>query len=746
MSFGNQISIGKLGITGAIKQKLLEEHISVKNFDISVWQEIMDAIKDDENLKKIYTGSRNLRDKNAFQVAKETTVQISENLWNKVLNIVNRHNGTTTMQAATQQSQPISAATQLNSKPSALQRLYLQSEYPNLPFNSNGDIDFGELTLDKLKARFPESDYLIETNTEHGECITVKNKKNGKYIMTCANTTNFKGDKLQIVSFEHDGMLTQLDYQDGKFAQRTTFNIDEKNCFLDTQESFDKNGELISKTIWNKDNTSFITQEYSNGILCREITYVKNDSVFNITEDKNILLYKLIEDITKRNNANESGIGFLPKTNEIENNILNGISSNTVIPVLIDYKETTGRALMQDIIDNKLGLKYEKQKELLKHLTSMTRESSSAQHDEEHYFEGQSLGFEIQFALKNNDKEMLKEALGKVNKDNIAFVLNKIYNIQGNDNFADFSDKLYPQLLQMLGEDSGTYILNFGNSIIQHIYEKGGYIKDIVEDLNSNMDSWNKSVVNYTRLLNRCNAGHTSTITGKPDGKIDINNIQQAGTGDCWLIASILSATNKNQKGLDYINSMLSVDTNGNVTVELKGVNKKYVISAEEIEKSNHLASGDPDIRAIEIAIDKYMKELAYETTSNGNFDFSHADINGDFGNFAYQVIFGNGYTSEQPDIMNEDYNSENQVYSLSFGDNPNVKATVLSGAEQQEVDLIGRHAYAIKRSDEKYVYLINPHDSSETLQVDRSLLQTENPRVYYAEIERYKPKSDLLT
>jgi len=82
----------------------------------------------------------------------------------------------------------------------------------------------------------------------------------------------------------------------------------------------------------------------------------------------------------------------------------------------------------------------------------------------------------------------------------------------------------------------------------------------------------------------------------------------------------------------------LSVDSNGNVTVELKGVEKKYVISAEEIEKSNHLASGDPDIRAIELAVDKYLKELAYEMTDNGDIDFSSADLNGEYSDFAFQV------------------------------------------------------------------------------------------------------------
>jgi hypothetical protein len=479
-------------------------------------------------------------------------------------------------------------------------------------------------------------------------------------------------------------------------------------------------------------------QNYSNGILCRELTYKKDaeNNVFNIYDEKNFLSDKLISEINKRINACERRIGFMPKTDEIENSILKGISSYNVFDVLDDYIKSTGNDLIQEIVDNKMELGYEKQKELLTHLTSMTRESTS-KYDPDHYFEGECIGYELQFAIKNKDKEMLKETLNKINKDNINTALDYLYPRSGNNSFTDFSDKATIQILEVLGGDAGECMPKLEKALIENINKNGGYTKDIVDDLESHMGSSNKTVVNFTRLLNRCYAGQSSTITGKPDGKIDINNIQQKGTGDCWLIASIISATNKNQKGLDYINNMLSVDNNGNVTVKLNGVNKTYVISAEEIEKSNHLASGDPDMRAIEIAIDKYMKELAYEAADNGNIDFSRADINGDNVRFAYNVLMGNGFCNNEPNIQNEDYNSENLICSLSFGNDPNVIATVSSKeGKEKEVNLIGHHAYAIKGSDNNYIYLINPHNSAETLKVKREMLKTKNPRVYYALIK----------
>ena len=162
MAFGNLIQIGRLGITGAIKQRLLEENISVKNFDISIWQEIMDTIKDDENLRKVYTGSTNLKDKNAFFVAKGSTVNISDDLWNKVLNIINKFNSTLSDKSEALQTQTAMSQTLQDKNVSTSRGINLQAEYHLLPYNLNGDIDFNELTPEKLKSKFPEYKGIIE--------------------------------------------------------------------------------------------------------------------------------------------------------------------------------------------------------------------------------------------------------------------------------------------------------------------------------------------------------------------------------------------------------------------------------------------------------------------------------------------------------------------------------------------------------------------------------------------------------
>lgn len=718
MSFGKFLNIGLLGITTAMRQRLFGGNAFADNYNVSVWQNIMNMANNDVGLHNVYTGGNFFNNSSIFSIAREITAQTSGTLSDNNVN--------TTQTQTSSYSAPL---TRMQST-----KKNLQSEYVELPFNSNGEIDFDEFTIDKLRTKFPESDYTIEiSKTADSELITVKSKENEELVFAYNNIIAPQGNKYKILSFMHDDVPTSLEYQNGKLSRISTYNKSGENYLDDTRELYNENGELVRKDKWNEDNTSYVSQFYSNDIVYKEITFTKReDGIFDISGENKILVEKLIQDITKRSDPYQNGIGFSQKTDEIENAILNDVSKDNVITILSVYAEMTGRPLIQDIIDNKIGLSTEKQKLLLTHLTSAAREHSFAQNVENPYQTGLSIGYEIQFALKNKDTEMLKDALDKVNKDNVKFVLSTIFDTTKGNNFTNVSDKLYSHLVLGLGGDANAYISKLSDAMIQHINEQGGYTKDLEDDMKTSGD-WNKHIIDFTRLLNRCEVGNCSTITGKPDGRIDINNIQQGGTGDCWLIAPILSATNKTQAGLDYVNSMLSVDANGNVTVELKGVNKTYVISAEEIEKSNHLSSGDPDMRALEIAVDKYIKEYAYEITSDGKHNFSQADINGDYESFAYEILFGNGYYNENPDIMHEDYNNENQVYSLSFGNNPNIQATVLGSTEHPGKDLISRHAYALNGSDEKYIYLINPHNSAELLQVERELLIAKNPRICHA-------------
>ena len=105
----------------------------------------------------------------------------------------------------------------------------------------------------------------------------------------------------------------------------------------------------------------------------------------------------------------------------------------------------------------------------------------------------------------------------------------------------------------------------------------------------------------FKKIVNRSDT--TQARRPRPNGKIDIP-FRQGQTGDCWLLAGIqsLSMTPQGKKVLD---NAVKVDKQGNATVTLKGVGKTYKVTARDLKCSNELSSGDSDVRALEIAMDR---------------------------------------------------------------------------------------------------------------------------------------------
>ena len=88
-----------------------------------------------------------------------------------------------------------------------------------------------------------------------------------------------------------------------------------------------------------------------------------------------------------------------------------------------------------------------------------------------------------------------------------------------------------------------------------------------------------------------------------------MENFAQDGKGDCWLISS-LKALNNSEKGKEIIKSCLSADNAGNITVNIKGIDKSYTITNDEINAaidSENSALGDKDAIAIELAFEKHI-------------------------------------------------------------------------------------------------------------------------------------------
>lgn len=192
------------------------------------------------------------------------------------------------------------------------------------------------------------------------------------------------------------------------------------------------------------------------------------------------------------------------------------------------------------------------------------------------------------------------------------------------------------------------------------------------------------------------------------NGMID-GHFEQGNVGSCWVLASIVAITN-NPKGRQIINNSLQKNTDGSITVTLKGVNKSYRISKEEL-LGYDWSSGDLDVRAIEIAISLYMKENPDKFNGDD-------DIDGGYERWALELLTGakghRDFVFNWTDDKIKEFNNPNRISTVSAhsGDK---KLTTANG---EEITLYEAHAYAVVGSDDNCVYLVNPHDSSKILAI----------------------------
>jgi len=135
--------------------------------------------------------------------------------------------------------------------------------------------------------------------------------------------------------------------------------------------------------------------------------------------------------------------------------------------------------------------------------------------------------------------------------------------------------------------------------------------------------------------------------TNGVNGEFD-EQIKQGGTGDCWLISGLL-ALNSTPEGKQIIKDSITVNDDGSVTVDFKGVGASYTISPEELQKydtdnisNDAFSNGDNDMLVFELAVSKLKSDIAagainIGVSSSSYEGYSDASIEG---GFAQQVIY----------------------------------------------------------------------------------------------------------
>ena len=261
-----------------------------------------------------------------------------------------------------------------------------------------------------------------------------------------------------------------------------------------------------------------------------------------------------------------------------------------------------------------------------------------------------------------------------------------------------------------------------GTDYICNLYSDR-YIEDIRADMIVNKNNLEKLKVDIERLANRGQVKNTRTVS-KPNGKIDIDS-EQGSTGDCWLLAGLISMYKKPQ-GKELLESLLKVnEQTGDLIVTLKGVNKKYTITVEEIDAASYLSGGDGDIRAIELAFDKYIRELAYGGDSK-------VDINGNTCDYIYKVLLDeNTMYKSYNEFKHKDFNNPSKYYTMGKSgydiEDFSIFEKAMINEKGESVDMVTGHAYAIIKSDATYVYVVNPWNSEETLRITHEKIKELN-------------------
>ncbi len=254
------------------------------------------------------------------------------------------------------------------------------------------------------------------------------------------------------------------------------------------------------------------------------------------------------------------------------------------------------------------------------------------------------------------------------------------------------------------------------------------YTDDIQKDMESHPNDYKKLSVDLKRMLNRSWLSKTDNDKGEyGDNDININgiidsnqNVNQNLTGDCYLIASII-ALSKKPEGAKAIKEMVHENNDGSVTVTLKGVNKSYTISQQELLNADMFSVGDDDMRVIEIAFDKYRRDLAYESENY----MTACDIEGGYLTDVTQAIFGQDAEDIQDGKFDiKDFNNQNVAYLFNinidgtYNDTGIFVKNTITG-EKISGTMVQNHEYAIVKSDENNVYFINPWDKNEELSMN---------------------------
>lgn len=578
-------------------------------------------------------------------------------------------------------------------------------KYKDLEIDKNGKIDKSQFTPAKIKSKYSDtSKYIIDDykNTQIRE-VGVYDRNTKELIVRCKSLGNGEYLYETLHNTNNDRQIYSYDINSSGMVSGYSISSEKGGV---TNYTYESDGKTLKSVVKDDGKGKRSTDLYEKNVHTSTIKTNYNPAT-NEPISKLYILYRNGKPYYEQDLINKTqkfyAVDKLCKiAKEWVFSSFDSSRANHVVE-LLDSIDPQHKQFIVEQFEEKMGYPFSRFLDTL------------------HYDDGTLLkiGASINFSsgtgadfidIINSDTkiysgQVLAQHLSYMNKDNIMNILPYISGLDIGRMFTN-KDKM-DQVIHRLMDIS--YSIKDDKNY--------GYTKDCIADFVKILNKPHPSKYDLDkyamRLKNRIEGGnraYTFNLASDkdiPNGKLD-KNFKQSTTGDCWLLAGIISIQN-NPIALEKVNDLITVNQDtGDVTVNLKGVGKKIVVKKEELNVSTHLSQGDADIRAVEVAVDKYIK----------TYDLNYNDINGNNATYLWGLLFGNNktrlITSSLDFIRNQ--KKPDKIFALAIGRDFNPKDLIIEKMDGTRVDTITNHEYSIVSSDTNYVYLKNPHDSAELL------------------------------
>lgn len=524
-----------------------------------------------------------------------------------------------------------------------------------------------------------------------------------------------------------------------------------RNHNLNVRSVFVYDNHLIDKSKYDLNNNNKL-EPFEVRLYCSENDFkLRNDATLKVDFDNLAIKGKIDAEIygekELRNRFPAAYYEYIvdeePYSGRTNTQILNMATGSPVLEIL---READGRVLRLakpvDYSDEYEILDFDKNGILL---TRTIGENTVFSNESAEYVE--QLVDELQNAVKEEDNIGLpvfspsvkyRKAVEKISYTNVLKVLDKY---KENNNGKSL-------VATILGNTSIKFeerreMVNHIMSQLSELYQYNGvYVSDIQADFEKELEYQDgklmpASAERVDSLVNKLHKRYEGvnldlTENSLPNGKLD-KTFKQARTGDCWLLAAI-KAISLSPKGKEILENSIKVASNGDVTVTLQGPKRSYTFSEKEILANAQLSHGDLDVRALEMAVDRYFAE---ERGVQGK-----VDLDGNWMFVAYEILTGKGgcdhffsFGSRADILINPDYydkqisdedidnfNKPNHIATVSSHLNKGRKK--LKTKDGVQFELLQDHAYSVSHADSKFVYLINPWNTSVEFPVPRELFK----------------------